>query len=201
MAARQKSYNDIKRQLERIQSHPRANYRRTTAAQSTARQYMNRAHDNAYYDTGRKYFMWSDRQQGVHYDYDHNKKQSREQYTGRSDASFFVSDAKRRNAIPQSVYAGSSRVRSGGISEVSKTLKNGEKVDFTNNHRGWNNQIEGFYKDNSGRMYANVYWQGDDTDGNEYVAVDKIDTPRGTVIPGESFSTATARVMCMETSG
>ena len=68
----------------------------------------------------------------------------------------------------------------------------GDKTNTTINLRGytefnWNHQIRGFYigtyKDSKGKLLADIYWQGDSTDGNdsEYASA----LAYGKVIPAE----------------
>lgn len=47
----------------------------------------------------------------------------------------------------------------------------------------WNHRIEGFYLSDNGGVYADIYWQGDSTDGNDSVSA--ISCLNGKVIPAE----------------
>ena len=42
--------------------------------------------------------------------------------------------------------------------------------DVVHDNFNWNHSIEGFDLAKDGTLYAKVYWQGDSTDGTEYVA-------------------------------
>ena len=46
----------------------------------------------------------------------------------------------------------------------------------------WNHRIDGFFLGDKGVLYADIYWQGDSTDGNDSVEVSKL--PYGHVIRG-----------------
>lgn len=58
---------------------------------------------------------------------------------------------------------------------------------------GWNSEIQGFSLDSKdkGKVYVDVYWQGDSTDGNETVALkdiyNKVKVGKDYVIPSDSF--------------
>lgn len=55
--------------------------------------------------------------------------------------------------------------------------------DVVHNNFNWNHSIEGFDLTKDGKLYAKVYWQGDSTDGTEYVLAS--DLLYGKTVPAE----------------
>ena len=55
------------------------------------------------------------------------------------------------------------------------------------NEFNWNHCVEGFGLTSKGEVYVNIYWQGDNTDGNNTVCLNDFRYRNEVVIPAESF--------------
>ena len=60
-----------------------------------------------------------------------------------------------------------------GVQNKISPRKSSYKIYTDNRVEGWSKDttwwIEGFYLDSNKKVYVMVYWQGDSTDGNEYI--------------------------------
>lgn len=50
----------------------------------------------------------------------------------------------------------------------------GKSYIGSNAEMGWNFKVEGFIVDSRGILFVDIYWQGDDTDGNEFIKFDEL---------------------------
>lgn len=148
--------------------------KRQNVARKIARAYKNNAYRANYWESGKSY------------GHDKDMKLSREAYTGKSDQVFARDEYKRTHKEPDSIHARSESIRKGNLDEIYKQLKNGDTKHFKNPEMGWNANIDGFGKLADGTRTVSVYWQGDSTDGNETMRLDKV--LRGATIPAESYS-------------
>ena len=83
-----------------------------------------------------------------------------------------------------------------GFDEGSAVIADVLKKHFTGkwgtevkvkNEFNWNHCVEGFGLTSKGEVYVNVYWQGDNTDGNNTVCLNDFKYRNEVVIPAESF--------------
>ena len=83
-----------------------------------------------------------------------------------------------------------------GFDEGSAVIADVLKKHFTGkwgtevkveNEFNWNHCVEGFGLTSKGEVYVNVYWQGDNTDGNNTVYLNDFRYRNEVVIPAESF--------------
>lgn len=204
---RGKSYNDIKRQIARITSglHPRVaqmyenegynlpfrvkGVDETTRARlnrmgKIAKSYLKRTRDAA--PKTRK--LWNGVRGGYDLVADTNYKVDRATRSGMSDADAYANELRRSKRIPDSEHANSEKIRKGGIETLKKYVSS--RPDKTtgklNTKFNWGEHcINEVFQDNKGRYWANVYWQGDSTDGDEQITLDELE--RGKTIPAEHY--------------
>lgn len=55
------------------------------------------------------------------------------------------------------------------------------------NEFNWNHCVKGFGLTSTGKVYVDIYWQGDSTDGNKTIPLDDFKYKSEVVIPEESF--------------
>lgn len=180
--ARQKSYNDIKRQVERLQNSRFAN-----RASRIGNEYLSNARQASYWESRYRQPGYEGYFNGTYYGRDKDKKLSRSTYSKKSNTQFYADELKRSGRIPKSAYKQSQAIRNGSTSIVKDYLKktNGE-VYIGRPERFWNHYIQGFSNVN-GKLYANVYAQGDDTDTTQPVLIDDIERGNARVYLDETF--------------
>lgn len=180
--ARTKSYNDIKRQMDRLQ-----NSRFARTAERIGNRYLSEARSASYWESSYRQPGTEGYFDGKYYGRDKDKKLSRSTYSGKSDARFYADELRRSGRIPKSAYKQSEAIRNGGTSTMKDYLKGQTgAVSIGSPKSFWDHYIDGFSNTN-GKLYARVYAQGDDTDTTDFVLIDDIERGRANVYLNESF--------------
>lgn len=100
---------------------------------------------------------------------------------------------KAKTSTPTIDVAGMCRMIDAGYSSAVSVLpsiikKFGDKYHNEVRVKGdfeWNHRIDGFYLGKNNKVYVDIYWQGDSTDGNDSFCL--TDKPNGCTIPAESY--------------
>lgn len=179
--ARQKSYNDIKRQVERLQ-----NSRFADRARRIGDSYMSRARRASYWESRYRQPGTEGYFDGEYYGYNNDKKHSRSAYSGKSDAQFYADELRRGRKFPKSIYKKSEAIRSGKTSVKDYLKGKNGAISIGQPERFWNHYITGFSNVN-GKLYARVYAQGDDIDTTDSVLIDDIERGNARTYLNESF--------------
>ena len=210
---RGKSYNDIVRQIERIgrlggmtdsqirrwresgyrdtnDYNPRTYdmERRVRNAGRTANSYLNATRKKSPVTSVREEWnRYERRYDRIPLAYNNDFKVDRTTRTGVSDVDAYARELRRSKRVPESEHTNSDRLRNGGIDALKRYVssqpdKRTGRIDTKFN---WNHRIDSVYQDNKGRYWANVYWQGDSTDGDEAISLDELE--RGITIPAEHY--------------
>lgn len=166
-----KSYNDIERQLARIEAMGRGlPSSRVSNARRIAREYKSRIRRNSpsagkEWDSFFRYYREKP---------DDNYKVDRVTRSGRSDAERYRDELKNTGKIPSSAHPKANAIRKADARTIGDHVKTGETLRVKKVDVGWNGGIEDIHRSRDGRLWANIYWQGDSTDGNDSLLVDDI---------------------------
>lgn len=73
------------------------------------------------------------------------------------------------------------------IKEVVAKYGNENRLYIGGAECNWNHWVKGFSVGKNGSLYVNVYWQGDDTDGDDYVLFNEVYIKGRSIIRAESY--------------
>lgn len=73
------------------------------------------------------------------------------------------------------------------IKEVVAKYGNENKLYIGGAECNWNHWVKGFSVGKNGSLYVNVYWQGDDTDGDDYVLFNEVYIKGRSIIRAETY--------------